>query len=116
MDSFVEPDAGRGLALRGHWLVSAPTGARARWLAPWIQHLIAEGWNLATLAAVRLAPHARRAATDRTNRACAALALAAGAWFAASILWPTEMAMAGLAGLALAAAGMLPRRVTGRAS
>jgi hypothetical protein len=39
-------DAGRGLAFVGGWAQSRRDGRRLRWLAPWLQRALAEGWNL----------------------------------------------------------------------
>lgn len=41
-----ESDAGRGILRRGRWLVSAPAGRRLRWLAPWLQALLCDCWNV----------------------------------------------------------------------
>jgi hypothetical protein len=46
----VREDAGRGLAFRWPWLVSVPKGAHARWLAAWLQGVVADAWNLGVLA------------------------------------------------------------------
>lgn len=45
-----EPDAGRGLRFHGGWLVSTPSATHVRWLAPWLQAVIADVVNLPALA------------------------------------------------------------------
>lgn len=65
-----EPDAGRGLRFRRGWLVSTPSAAHVRWLAPWIQAVIADAWNLPGLAVRSLV---RRLVRDPLWRPCAAM-------------------------------------------
>lgn len=45
-----EPDAGVGLRFNRGWLVSTPSARHVRWLAPWIQSVIADAVNLPMLA------------------------------------------------------------------
>lgn len=40
-------DAGVGLTFHRGWLVSSPRARRVRWLAPWVQAVMANLWNLA---------------------------------------------------------------------
>lgn len=49
--------ATRGLAWRSGYLVSTPRATHARWLAPWLQAVVAGGLNLALLAARALRPY-----------------------------------------------------------
>lgn len=53
----IDGHAARGLAIRYGWLVSTPQATHARWLAPWLQCVVAEGLNLVLLAARALRPH-----------------------------------------------------------
>lgn len=43
-------DSGRGLRFSRGWLVSTPSAPHVRWLAPWLQSVIADAWNLPALA------------------------------------------------------------------
>lgn len=82
--------APRGLAVRYGWLVSTPQATHVRWLAPWLQCVVAEGTNLALLAARALRPHLPAL---RPYAAYAGFALAV--WIAA-ILAPYTLVMVGV--------------------